>query len=101
MSDLKLSECPSYIQPFLINLQKQLDELSSEVEAKKSECYLRGERIAELEKERDARDLEQQANGVSRFAELHLGEHSLYSSFAKNYCSVLLMQAKQLRAEVK
>ena len=93
-------------------------------------------RIAELEKERDAlqafvikrlpsistaasfsniaksiegevksllakRDLEQQANGVSRFAKLHLGEHSLYSSFAKNYCSVILMQAKQLRAEVK
>jgi hypothetical protein len=46
------------------------------------------------------RDIEQQANGVSRFAKLHLGEHSLYSSFAKNYCSVLLMQAKQLRAEV-
>ena len=52
-------------------------------------------------KERDIRDLDQQAKGIARFTELHLSGHSLFKSLSANYCSVLLIQAKQLCEGVK
>jgi len=48
----------------------------------------------------EAHNLEQKAKGISTFADLHLSGHSLFKSLSANYCTVLLLQAKQLREGV-